>query len=356
MALTVSHLNTMLRRAKAQLAFRHQTRSSMALQLHDKRTDTPYRGTLLGPQRKVITVTDELRVRGLTGKIAAITAGWQERESEDDELQEAIGHRAINLRLHARVDEVFARDADLFAAHRHRQDQLRTLQELYRLRLDRTYDAARAIYARTGPAVLLEPERQAAIEALRELDAHHLRRIHQIHGDFEASVQPTRRGVLVEHRGQIAEIIAKCRVLAVAGGHVSTLLNRMRLLDIPRAMGHLPVIAWSAGAMVMTERVVLFHDRPPEGPGIAEVLDVGLGVFPDVIALPHATARLNTADSLRMSIFAKRFYPAICLALDPGSRATWDGNNWTATPETAMIALDGEFIPLAMTAQQGGAP
>lgn len=305
------------------------------------------RGVLLGPQRNAITITTELAAFGLDGKIAAITAGWQEREAEDDELQDAIGHRAVNLRLHKRVDEVFAKDPELFNAHRKRQDRVRQLQDLYRLRLTRALEAARDLLAYRAPAELLAPEQQAAVAAVQALDSHHLERIGAVHEEFEATWRPGERDVLARHRAEVKRLVDGCEIIAIAGGHVATLLSRIRLLDVQHTFGTRPVIAWSAGAMVCTDRVVLFHDRPPEGPGNAEVLDTGLGIFPGLIALPHATRRLALAETDRMSLFAKRFAPAMAVCLDPRCRLGWDGETWQATDSTQRVDLDGNLAAIA---------
>ncbi len=289
----------------------------------------PPRIALLGPQRHAITVTEELDATGLSGRIAVITAGWQEREAEDDELQDAVGRRAVNLRLHQRVDRVFAEDSELFAAHRKRQDRLRHLQDLYRLRLDAYLGAAQALFHRDDShADLLAAERTGAVLALQVLDSHHIRQIQAIHAEFEEQVRPGERPALRRERQEVLDLLHSCELAAIAGGHVATLLARIRLMGLADQLGQRPVVAWSAGAMVLCERVVLFHDRPPEGPGNAEVLDIGLGLAPGVVALPHASKRLRLDDGPRMSCFAQRFAPAMCLVLDPYSRARWDGTAW----------------------------
>ena len=48
--------------------------------------------------------------------------------------------------------------------------------------------------------------------------------------------------------------------------------------------------------MAISERVVLFHDSPPQGPGAAEVLDAGLGLVGDVVVLPQPEFRLRLDD------------------------------------------------------------
>lgn len=311
---------------------------------------------LLGPQRHAITVTEELAALGLQGRIAAITAGWQEREAEDDELQDAIGHRAVNLRLHQRCDRAFANDPELFSAHRARQDRLRQLQDLYRRRLSALVEIVLDLLDRPEPKDLLEPEVQHALEQVRALDRHHLARIDSVHAEFEAAVRPGERPALLREREEVAELIDQCEIVAVAGGHVATLLNRMRLLDVVQQFGDRPVLAWSAGAMVLTERVVLFHHKPPQGVGHAEVLDAGLGLVPGLVALPHASRRLLLDDVHRMRQFAQRFSPAVCVCLDPRSRVGWDGNEWSAGPGTQQVGLDGHLHGMAAAVAGGEVP
>ena len=84
-------------------------------------------GVLLGPQRLAPIVGEAVEMLKIDGKIAAITAGWQEREAEDQELCDALGTTSVNLMLHARGEAVFRDDPDFFAAHRAKQDRLRHL-------------------------------------------------------------------------------------------------------------------------------------------------------------------------------------------------------------------------------------
>jgi hypothetical protein len=97
---------------------------------------------------------------------------------------------------------------------------------------------------------------------------------------------------------------------------VAVLLNRLRLFDLAGLLGERPVVAWSGGAMVLSERLVLFHDHPPQGRGYAEVFEAGLNLAPGVVPLPHARRRLDLGDPERVALLARRFLPARCLALD----------------------------------------
>ena len=53
---------------------------------------------IAGAQRFEPTVGPALAALGIEGPIAAVTAGWQERESEDDELRAHFGGRATTRR------------------------------------------------------------------------------------------------------------------------------------------------------------------------------------------------------------------------------------------------------------------
>ncbi len=275
---------------------------------------------LLGPQRLRPTLASVLRELGLEGgRPAVVTAGWQHREAEDAELREHVAAPLDNLELYRRADELFSEDPELFEAHRERQDRLRTLQELYRVRLAHALDAARALQARKGSGELLKAERREAIDDVRRLDRSHLERIRVLHREWNESWPLAEREAVARQRDELREILSGAVALVVAGGHVAVLLNRLRLFGLPELAGDLPVVAWSAGAMVLTDQVVLFHDNPPQGPGNAEVLESGLGVVDGLVALPHARWRLRLEDGVRVSLLARRLAPRKCLVLDDGA-------------------------------------
>jgi hypothetical protein len=284
---------------------------------------------LLGPQRFQPTVREVVRSLGSEGPIAIVTAGWQERESEDREFEVHVERKAVDLMLYHRADDVLLRDADLAAALREHQELVQEIQTLYRVRLDYALEAARDLLRRPGKGRVLIEQRRAAIQAVRTLDRQHLRRIRQVRDAFEARWRPAERPAVARHRKQLEKIIEDCGLLAVAGGHVAVLLNRLRLFDPYPMLGGRPVIAWSAGAMAVSERVILFHDRPPQGAGNAEIFDTGLGWCRDVVALPDARHRLQLEDPVRVELFARRFGPAMCAVLEGEARLDWNGEVWT---------------------------
>jgi len=302
---------------------------------------------LLGPQRFQPTLRDTIDSIGVRGPLAVVTAGWQEREAEVDELREHVGHPTFNLELYRRHIEVERRDPDLAVAFRARQDRLQRLQRLYRMRLDYALAPARRLLEEPGKGKLLVEHRRAAIRMVRTLDRQHVTRIRSIHQEFDETWAPSRRESVAEQRAELQELIGRCSVLAIAGGNVGVLLSRLRLFDLEPMLDGRTVIAWSAGAMALAGRIVLFHDHPPQGAGNAEVFDAGLGAFRNLVPLPHASSRLRLDDPARVALFARRFAPAICAILDPGARLDRVDGAWRSGDGTRRLLRGGTTRRLA---------
>jgi len=301
------------------------------------------RVTLLGPQRRptLDSVAASLR---LEGPIATVTAGWQEREPADAALSERLSSRDVNLALYRRWLEVQDRDPEFAVAQRQLQGVLEEVQDIYLLRLDHALQAVYAIQRRGDGDQLRLGELAEAVAAVRDLDAAHLRRVSDVRAEFNQAWQPRDRPVIAEHRAAVAGLLSDAVALVVAGGHVGVLTDALRLFDVAASLRS-PVIAWSAGAMALTERIVLFHDRAPQGPGHPEVYGSGLSVLRNVVPLPHARARLLLDDAPRMAVFARRFAPARCIPLENGIRVDTDSDG-TCPPGTRVLAEDGRVTAL----------
>jgi hypothetical protein len=201
--------------------------------------------------------------------------------------------------------------------------------------------AARALLEHAGDDDLLEPERESALETVRQLDRHHLARVEQVLRDFDHAMRPRERKAVLRHRSELAQEIQDAEAVLVAGGHVATLLNRLWIFGLDEQLRHRPVVAWSAGAMAVTERVVLFHDNPPQGAGHAELLTRGLGLCRGVLALPNGSSRLRIDDPVRVAVLARRFAELRPVLLDPHRRVDWDPPRWVPGEETRMLRTDG---------------
>jgi hypothetical protein len=312
---------------------------------------------LLGPQRRptVDAVARSLSLEGSRVPIATVTAGWQEREPDDAELGTLLGGRAVNLSLYRRWLDVQDRDPQYAAAERGLAGTLAGLQDLYLLRLDY---ALRAVYAvqRRSAGDLGTDALAEAIAAVRELDTAHLRRVDTVRREFFQLMPPHDRPVIAGHRAAVQGILGEAGALVIAGGHVGVLAAVLHLFNVAAALhqgaDRSPVIAWSAGAMALTDRIVLFGDRSPQGPGHPEVYGSGLSMLRDVVLLPHARSRMLLDDTPRMAVFARRFAPARCVLLDRGTRIELDssdgvggpGGRWP--PGVRVIAEDGRVTGL----------
>ena len=307
------------------------------------------RVVLLGPQVRDRIVNTAVRDLGVEGSLATVTAGWEEREGEHAVLSSHLGGRTRNLGLYPRAEEVFTEDPGVRAILHERHDRLRELQTLYRLRLAPQLEACRDLFARTDPGApddLHGPEIDDAIVAIRTLDQHHLARTAALDDEMTGRMAERRPPSLERHRYELAGVLGEVGALLIAGGHVGTLLNRLRLFDVVGLAGGIPVIAWSAGAMVVASRVVLFHDSPPQGPGDPEVYAPGLALVEGVVPLPHARSRLRLGDPGRVALFARRFAPDVCVALDDGDRLdSEDGvSGWRMSGGARVLEAGGNVV------------
>jgi hypothetical protein len=316
---------------------------------------------LLGAQRFDPTLREAIDELGVTGKIATITAGWQEREDDDDDLTEHLDGRDVNLMLHARAEKVFRDDKELLAAHRERQALLRLRQDFYRVRLEHALDAAYVVGKRAAPPEILADEERTSIEAIRNIDALHLDRCQKDRQEFDARMRPRERPAVRKHLKELTSILEDCEAIAIAGGHVASLLNRLELFGIGELAQGKIVFAWCGGAMAVTERVVLFHDSPPQGSGASEVLDAGLALVGDVVAFPQPEFRLRLDDKERLRLLARRFQPATCIAMPSRSRVTWLKTGPTglrgafAIREDGSHAWEGQALP-SRPSEEGDRP
>ncbi|MDP9239953.1 MAG: hypothetical protein M3O55_04840 [Actinomycetota bacterium] len=293
-----------------------------------------------------------MRSLDLHGPIATVTAGWEEREPDNAELDAQLGSPGINLSLYARWLDVLERDPDFAGAERRLRLLLDDVQELYLVRLDHALRAVYEVGRRSGSGVgdsgLVEADLLAAdalteaIAAVREVDARHLRRIGDIHEEFYALWPPHERPAIAEHRAAVADRLAGAAALVITGGHVGVLVATLHLFNVAAAL-HSPVIAWSAGAMALADRIVLFHDRAAQGPGHPELYGSGLSLLRGAVALPHASHRLLLGDPVRMAVFARRFAPARCIPLEAGTRVDV-GADGRIPPGTRILGEDGRIM------------
>ncbi|MEM1022176.1 MAG: Type 1 glutamine amidotransferase-like domain-containing protein [Myxococcota bacterium] len=286
---------------------------------------SPHTVALMGSQRLKPRVKELAHSMGAAGPFAIITAGWQEREREDEELRAHLGGEAVNLALGERVERVLAQDTELAGALRARQEMLRHLQRVYRIRLRHAFDAELDVRTYGAPEALRSEIEDDSIEAIRALDETHLGQCRRLREEFEDKWRPQKRRSLEAETEKVHEALESCGTVLIAGGHVAVLMNRMELFDLGGLLREKPVIGWSAGAMVLTQRIVLFHDDAPQGGLLREVLDQGLGLVEDMVVFPEPERRLEVENRARTTHMLKRFAPAQCVLLPESSHVVIRG-------------------------------
>lgn len=299
---------------------------------------------LLGPQRPVVNFDSALARSGIgDGPIGVISAAWQEAEGDIDGMQRLVKNPLSDLRLYEKAEALFAADARLHAAYRQRQERLKEQQRFYRLRLRQLKIAARVILRAEGEPSVVAAERRHAISQLRALDQHHLRQVDKIHARFDNDFNVDCHDLLADHTTSLVEALSQFETLLITGGNVVVLMNRLRLFGLGPQLQRKNIVAWSAGAMVLADRIVLFHERMPQGRRDAEIMCRGMAIVPDTVLLPNASGRLKLGDSLRIGLFDRRFSPANCVTLDNGSYLLFEGETLRDAAAARRMTRNGKF-------------
>src|SRR5579863_2252472 len=90
--------------------------------------------TLLGPLEGV-DLAAEIAAFGVDGPVALVTAGWEEGERNDAEVDRRLGGGSRNLNLYGRRLDILESDPGYADAERLLHTQLAELRELYQVRL-----------------------------------------------------------------------------------------------------------------------------------------------------------------------------------------------------------------------------
>lgn len=310
---------------------------------------------VLGPQSPRPTAPAALaELAPGSGPVVVLTAGWRGDETDDESLRRFLGPDVAVLPLYTWFEVVMRELPELRNEYRARQDALVELRGLHRRRLHAALEVV---------AGLLDQKRTTAVEEhlafaqqdVRRIDQQLLESAAKIHAAHAVASAPwTTQPVVQRLRERALDALQGARALVLTGGHVAVLLNRLQFFGVDAMLRELadagrPLVAWSAGAMVLSDRVVLYYDDPPDGPAYPELLDYGFGLYPGVVLLPHARQRLRLDDPLRVSSLAQRFAPAPCLGLENGAWLVRDGDTFTnrGAPGSAFQLLaDGRVVDL----------
>lgn len=295
--------------------------------------------TVLGPQRRTTATRTAVAELIPTGRIATINAGWRERESADAELGEVLGGRMVNLRLYQRWQELMAADPEYAAAERGLTELLEEQQAAYAQRVFHAVAAIDEVNRRDKMPAVRAAAVADGIRALRTLDSWHLAEVAGSRQQFYAATQIGERETVRAQRRELAELVDDSAGLVITGGHVGVLLHLLHVFGLV-SMIKPPVITWSAGAMALSDRVVLFGAHRPAGRRLPEVWAEGLGVFSGVLTFPHPRHRLPMHDPYQLALLARRFKGWTCLLFDDGVRVDLTGG-WPPPVGARWLTRDG---------------
>ena len=313
------------------------------------------RAVVLGPQPGRISLGPGLEALDLPpGPVAAITVGWRETEPVLREVErelERLGRKAAPLHIGERVGRAFASDAELAKAHRVLQDGLLAEERLYGVHLRRAVETAHEVAQLTFGEKYRVPYAEEAWRAILAADRFHVECHAVLWQEFREAVRLHERPALRKEKEEVERLLAGSASVVLTGGHVAVIRNRLLLLGLGDALARLPILAWSAGAMVLTPRVVLFHDRLPGGSARPEVLGDGFSVLPGLALFPDAGMRLDLEDRQSLGELSGRVKPDRAVLLDSEDVLHWDGRQWSSPGGIRILSSEGEvetipaFVP-----------
>ena len=303
------------------------------------------RAVVLGPPGETVSLAPALESLDLPpGPLAAVTVGWREEESATAPLEreaERLGRELTPLDLGERARRVFDRDPELSAAHRKLQDGLRAEESLYRERMKQEIAMTHALARIPVAEEHRRPYLEAAWRGILEADRFHLAGQAAQRAEFRAAFSPEERPSVRAETEELAAALAGCAAALVAGGHVAVVGNRLSLFGLAPHLARLPLVAWSAGAMALSPKVVLFHDRLPFGSRQPEIHGEGAGVLPGAVFFPDARHRLDTEDAEHLAELARRVAPDRAVLLDTGESLALSDGTWSSPAGIRLLSPDG---------------
>lgn len=317
-----------------------------------------------------------------------VTAGWADHEHDEAHVKRALNEiglesawdggfdRALpNLSLLSEVNALLQRAPELAEAwgELRQADQTarrfylehnahllalfrRTLGEAKELEPDLTVPR---LLSRDGPSGGPRPLARYALarelrQALRTLEANddHL---FELLGEIERRAFDA--GGVAYHPGwraareRLEQRILSASSIFLFGGRLDLLLDGLRFFRLREPIAEAlrrgaQIVAMSAGAMVLCERIIVYNDFA-ETPRDFQLYDRGLGLVRDLQLFPHCMERIQTDDPDNLAYLARRFRHQVCVGLNQRSfllhelsprRAT----SWGADDGVYVFGPDGE--------------
>lgn len=201
-----------------------------------------------------------------------------------------------------------------------------------------------------GPALLeraLGRELIRSIEALVDNDARMMEALTEAEEQLLA-----RTGLRLDPQWRATRAMLEERILAadtlfLFGGSPTKLLEPLRFFDLRPALLETlrrgaTLVATSAGALVLCERMIVYDDYAGD-PNQRDfrLLDRGLGLVGGLQILPHCMDRIQTDDADNLAYLARRFSARVCAGLNEESFLLVEMEGGTAT---SVGEHDGVYV------------
>jgi peptidase E len=289
-----------------------------------------------------------------------VTAAWAEREHDEGHVKRALNEIGIpsvfdnsydrtheNLSLLSELDALLREEPDLSAAWRelrkaealarrfylehngHTIDLFRrTLREakaldpdldLTRLLVDLAHPTGKSPLVRHT----LARELRRAFHTLESNDDH----LFALLGDIERrafdAAGVTYHPAFRAARERLERRILRANTIFLFGGRLDLLLDGLRFFRLRDSLGEAlrrgaQIVAVSAGALVLCERIIIYDDYA-EAPRDFQLYDRGLGLVQDMQIFPHCMERIQTDDQDNLAYLARRFRHHTCVGLNERS-------------------------------------
>jgi hypothetical protein len=146
-------------------------------------------------------------------------------------------------------------------------------------------------------------------------------------------------------RARLEERILSANTVVIFGGRLDLLLDALRFFRLRDVLAEAlrrgtQIVAMSAGAMVLCERVIVYDDLATT-PRDFQLYDRGLGLVRELQLFPHCMERIQTDDPDNLAYLARRFRHHVCVGLNQRSFLLLE---YAPARATSVGTADGVYV------------
>lgn len=316
-------------------------------------------------------------------RVLLVTAAWAEREHDEAHVKRSLNAIGLPSRFEHGFDRslvnlslihelgVLARRAPRLIAAWHEQRRVAEMARSFYLehnahliqlfrktlavgkRADPKLTVARLAedqghygVGETGERLLrytLSRELRQALDTLEANDDHLVDLLTEIEGRAFDAAGLAYDDAWRAGQARLEQRILSANTIVLFGGQLDLLLDALRLFRLRDALAEAlrrgaQIVAMSAGAMVLCERVIIYDDMATTRRDF-QLYDRGLSLVRDIQLFPHCTERIQTEDPDNLAYLARRFRHHACVGLNQRSFLLFEPG-----PRRATSVGDGDSV------------